>query len=54
MLRGKGVVTPRISANVSPGRMYHGDFLRDALEVVRHEKLSPADIELETTELRVA
>ncbi|MCK9388455.1 MAG: EAL domain-containing protein [Sulfuritalea sp.] len=50
MLRSKGVAIPKISVNVSPGQMHHGDFLRAALEIVRHEGLAPADIELEITE----
>lgn len=50
MLRGKGVLIPKISVNVSPGQMYHGDFLRTALDVVNQEGLAPADIELEITE----
>ncbi|MFA6445060.1 MAG: EAL domain-containing protein [Sterolibacterium sp.] len=50
MLRGKGVPIPKISVNVSPGQMFHGDFLRTALDVVNQEGLSPADIELEITE----
>lgn len=49
-LRREDIVLPKMAVNVSPDQMLRGDFLRSALDLLRSEKLSPSDIELEITE----
>ena len=50
VLRDSEIQIPHISINVSPVQLVQGDFLRMALDTLRGEGLTPADIELEITE----
>lgn len=50
VLRRAGIEIPHIAVNVSPVQSRHGDLLRMVLDILRMEKLSPRDIEIEITE----
>jgi EAL domain-containing protein (putative c-di-GMP-specific phosphodiesterase class I) len=49
-LRLAGMDVPQIAVNLSPRQGSKGDFLRSTLDIMRSERLTPADLEFEISE----
>lgn len=50
VMRRSGIEIPYIAVNVSPLQRRQGNLIKSILEILRDEKLSPSDIEIEITE----